>query len=68
MATELITIKATPKNLLRKQDISKVISQEITWHRKHPGGSGCGESFENGFIVGLQQARRLIRQMKGEDW
>jgi hypothetical protein len=41
--------------------IVKLLAQDIKWHRENRGSSGCGESFENGMIVGLQQAQRLIR-------
>lgn len=39
-----------------------LLNKEILWHRKNPGGSACGESFENGFICGLKQARSLARK------
>jgi hypothetical protein len=42
---------------------SDLITEEIKFHRHNPGGSGCNESYERGFIVGLQQARRLVRQL-----
>lgn len=40
----------------------KALNTEILWHQKNRGGSGCGASFENGFICGLKQARRLARK------
>jgi hypothetical protein len=41
----------------------KAMNADILWHRKNPGGSGCGDSFESGFICGLKQARRLARKV-----
>lgn len=46
---------------VRKQILS-LIAQDVKWHRENPGASACGKSFENGFIVGLQQAARLVRK------
>jgi hypothetical protein len=50
--------------LMNKKDAIKTsLNSEIIWHKKHPGGSACGESFENGFICGLKQARRILRKI-----
>lgn len=45
---------------LTENSIRRVLTEEIKWHRDHPDGSCCGESFENGFISGLSQAKRLV--------
>jgi len=66
MASTAVKRKKKPV-FLRKQDVVDVLNQEITWHRRNRGGSGCNESYENGFITGLHQARYLIRKLLGDE-
>jgi hypothetical protein len=47
--------------------VVKALNAEVLWHQKHPGVSCCGSQFENGFICGLKQARRLVRKMLKEE-
>lgn len=42
--------------------VISLLRREMNWHRNHPGGSGCSESYERGFIVGLKQAQSLVRK------
>jgi hypothetical protein len=52
--------KAEEKPQGVRSAIRSLLTQEIHWHRKNKGGSGCSPAFESGFIVGLQQARALV--------
>lgn len=45
------------------KEVKQLLTTDKKWHRDNPGTSGCGESFENGFITGLAQAQRLVRKV-----
>lgn len=40
---------------------AELILLEIAWCETHPGESGKGKMFEEGFIEGLKQAARLVK-------
>lgn len=46
------------------KEVLQVLSKDRVWHRKNPGVSHCGPSFEGGFITGLAQAQRLVRRIR----
>ncbi len=50
---------------MTKKQILEIIDQEIAWCMHNPSGKSL--DFEKGFVDGLRQAKRLIREMLIKD-
>jgi len=52
---------------VKKSEAIAIIQAEINWHRKHMRAPGISVVFKMAFMLGLRQARDLIKNIPRSD-